>query len=192
MTDVAEQADTLQFAQEVVSSARARTSNRGESSGFLEPDRLHALATILLRRLKEKAAEVGLFAAAGDQLRRVVYWIETTGSAETTAELKSYLSEILVAEAGNAGHFLRAFTGRSQGGSGIIGFSDYTRATYTAMADLLDPALVYAQLRELHGPELDDAVWEQDWGSAVDIDNRLARQFSAIHRNPALPDDAEA
>lgn len=192
MTDVAEQADTLHFVQEVISSARARTSNRGEAYGFLEPDRLHALAAILLRRLKEKAAEVGLFAAAGDQLGRVVYSIETTGNANTTAELRSYLAETLIAAPINAGQFLRAFTGRSQGGSGIIGFSDFTRATYSAMADLLDPNLVYAQLREVHGPELDDAVWEEDWEGTVDIDNRLARQFSALHRNPAMQDDAEA
>lgn len=159
---------------------------------FLEPDRLHALAAILLRRLKEKAAEVGLFAAAGDQLGRVVYSIETTGNANTTAELRSYLAETLIAAPINAGQFLRAFTGRSQGGSGIIGFSDFTRATCSAMADLLDPNLVYAQLREVHGPELDDAVWEEDWEGTVDIDNRLARQFSALHRNPAMQDDAEA
>lgn len=135
---------------------------------------------------------MGLFVAAGDQLGRVIYCIEMIGSANTTAELRSYLAETLIAAPENAGQFLRAFTGRSQGGSGIIGFGDFTRATYTAMGDLLDPDLVYAQLRELHGPELDDAAWEQDWEGTVDIDNRLARQFSALHRNLALPDDAEA
>ena len=192
IADVAEQADSLHFVQEVISSARARTSNQGEPYGFLEPDRLHAPTGILMKRLKEEAANVGLFAAAGDQLGRVVYCIEMTGSAKTTADLRNYLVETLLAAPGNAGEFLRAFTGRSQGGSGVIGFSDFTRATYAAMADLLDPNLVYAQLREVHGPGLDDAVWEEDWAGTADVDNRLAHQFAALHQNPELPEEAEA
>lgn len=191
MADIAEQADTLHFVQEVINSAAARVSERGEAYGFLEPDRLHPLAEILLRRLKEGAGEVGLFAAAEDHLGRVIYCIEATGSANTVVELRRFLTETLTELPGNAGQFLRAFTGRSQGDSGIIGYSDFTRNTYTAVAELLDPNLIFSQLRQVHGPDLEHAVWEQDWEGTADIDNRIARQFAAIHRNPNARDVAD-
>jgi hypothetical protein len=192
MAEVAERADTLHFVQEVISSARARVSNRGEAYGFLEPERVRPVAAILLRRLREGAAQGNLFDAAGDRLGRVAYCIETAGSDETVGELREYLQEVLVAAPDNAGRFLRAFTGRSQGDSGVIGFSDFSRSTYAAMAALLDPNLVYASLRQVYGEELDNAVWEQDWDGTVNVDRRLADQFSALHRNPeARPEDED-
>ncbi|MDO1557935.1 P-loop NTPase fold protein [Brevundimonas sp. 2R-24] len=184
LAEVAERTDSLFFLQELIRTSRMRTSDDGEQRGFLEPERVHPLAAILFRRLKEMAADSNPFDATEDRLARVAYCIETSASAETIDDLKRYLREVLEADTGNALRLLKAFTGRSQGASGEIGYSDFSRNSYDGLITLIDPDLIYAKLRDIYGDELDSATWGRDWSGTQDTDRRLANQFSAIRRAP--------
>lgn len=185
LAEVAEQADTLHFVQELVRTARARTTDNGEARGFLDAEQIHPLAATMLRRLKAGTEAADVFSAAGDRLSRVVYGIEATCSDEIKDELRSFLADVLAADAGNAVLFLKAFAGRSQGGNGVIGVSDFSRNAYNGIADLFDLDALYARLRETYGAELDNVAWENDWNGAGNVDRRVANQFSFLHRNQA-------
>lgn len=66
--------------------------------------------------------------------------------------------------------------------SGVPSVADFDGGRYASLAELVDPAALYAQLRAIYGSELDAAVYERrDEG---DVERRLAHQFSALHNAP--------
>lgn len=191
LADLAQQTDSLSFIREVIRSSHARKDDRGVDRGFLSKERIQPLAATLFERMKKAAATSNLFDATEDRLARIVYCVEANATDVVQDELKAYLAQILSAGPLNAVRFLKSFAGRSQGSSGVIGVSDFSRNAYEGLAALLSPDDVYAQLKSIYGDDLDTAVWQEDWTGTMDVGRRVADQFSYLHRNPAHTGDAE-
>ncbi|MEJ7925765.1 P-loop NTPase fold protein [Sphingobium sp. AN641] len=184
LAEAAEQADTLNFISQLIRFSVQRKGARSDS-GFVPVDRIQPVIDILLRRVLEGAAESNVFDAIGNRFGMTAFSIELYGSPEARTRFKDYLMSVLLEEPANALRFLKAVAGRSQGGSGVVTVSDFSPEAYKSLGDLVDVDTVYAQLRTIYGEHLDTAEWQDEWRGAQDVDQRIAEQFSYLHRKPA-------
>jgi hypothetical protein len=77
-------------------------------------------------------------------------------------------------------HFLDTYVGEAWGmESGLPRRSDFTRDAYNNIARLLDPAVLFGNLRARYGAELDAAQYFQ--GSDIPTTRRIARQFAHVY-----------
>jgi KAP family P-loop domain len=191
LASAAKDTDSLAFIGQLMRWSRERGSE-GRNRGFLTTERMYPLATILADRFFAAADESNIIDCAGEHFGELAYTIARNGNDQTKGLLLTRLSKFLEDDARNALLLLKALGGRSQGSDGVVRISDFTVSTYESVSSLLDVDRLYAQLRAIYGPDLDAAVWEENWGDAADEDRRIANQFSAVHRRPVPdPDDAE-
>lgn len=181
----AEHSDSLPFISELLRWSRARTT-KGEDRGFLTPERLQPIATILAQRFFAAADEGNLIECAGDRFGELAFAVVRDGDDATKQTLLDRLSSFLEADPKNAITLLKGLGGRSQGEDGVIRPTEFTAENYQSLSKLLDPNRVYAQLRAIYGAQLDAATWEGNWGNDYDVDHRIANQFSVVHRRSAL------
>jgi hypothetical protein len=183
-----ERTDSLLFAAHVIGESQAeKRVSRGRPP--LPPERINPLSSILFRRVKDAAAVSNLFDATGERLGRILFTIYHFGSQETIDELKEYLQTELAADPTYGVRFIKALSGRSQGGDGIIRVSDVTRETYNAIGELLQPDRIYEALLSQFGKEIAHSEWQEADDRADDSDRRIADQFAYLHLHPSLPAD---
>jgi len=180
LVDVVQETDSLSFIVHLVYWSRARTTE-GQEHGFLTPERIYPLITILVNRLLEAANETNVVTAAGDDFGPIVYAVIDYGDETTKQLIRRNLAVFLDADPQNALALLKGLAGRSQRGDAIVRVADLAMDRYESIGKLLDVNRVFQQLRAIYGAELDQAKWEEDWDNSRELNRRIAEQFSAIH-----------
>ena len=170
----------IPFVIEVLRFAGARRDEEGQPRGFIEADRQQRLLGLVAEAVVGLAAP---FETLGDRFSQVMFAVTRGGGATAETVVKQRLAALLAHDPANASRFLRAVTVVAWGmESGIPSVSDFDQGAYNSLASLLDPGALDARLSEIHGQALDADAYERD--PDIDVDLRLARQFSWLHRHP--------
>lgn len=153
------------------------SSDRDEQYRILPDEANEVIYRLFADSIYNANAVKPLFEQAGRGAPHLYwYWEKGRGQAEIEASLRALFD----AEPARVDDFLEAYGGEGwEVDSGLPVRSDLRRETYDAIALLISPAYITANLRSRYGAELDDPQYYQD-GSPARI---TAHQFVFIHQS---------
>ena len=176
--EVIRTAEPLPFSWECFSWIH-HNDDRPEDKRILSDEAEARIAPILAQRIAESASAGPLYATFGRDARRL-YWF--WGKYGDAAAVRVHLSERFAAHPEEVDAFIDPFVGVGREiETGVHLRMDFDRGSYASIAELIDPAIIFANLRQRYGAELDTAAFYQ--GREVPIPTRFARQFAFVHRS---------
>ncbi|MFI8730411.1 P-loop NTPase fold protein [Stutzerimonas kunmingensis] len=152
------------------------SSDRDEQYRVLSSEANDVIYRLFANRICEANAAKPIFEqAGGDAPQLYWYWQKGRGQEEIEASLRALFD----AEPTRVDDFLETYSGEGwEVESGLPVRSDLRRETYDALALLISPTYIAANLRSRYGVELDDPQYYQD-GTPARI---TAHQFVFIHQ----------
>lgn len=170
-------ADPLPFAYECFKWIR-HSKGAAEDQRTL-PEAVEAEAGRRLATRIKDAATKGPLYRQFSEAAPALYWVwKAYGEAP---DLEEHLRASLNISPNEVEQFMDGFVGYSWGmESGLSSRSDLDRSTYDAIAAAIDPAIVFAKLRERFGSDLETSEYDQS--DDLPFSLRIARQFSFVHR----------
>jgi hypothetical protein len=175
---VIQQAEPLVFGFECIK-WMSHSVDRPEADRIVSAECEARIKAMLSDRIQERALQEPLYLTFG-QGTHALYWSWNAHVGGTA--VGDHLRVRFEQHPNEVDAFLDTFVGESWGlESGLPRRSDFMRESYDAIAQWLDPELIFANLRVRYGAEVDTADYH--YGDDVQIARRIALQFAFIHRN---------
>lgn len=150
---------------------RSRVEDRFNRWAFAQ-----RIASTLATRTDPGSLVIGLFGAWGEAPRLYWLWNKCGDGSAVQTHLRSRF-EAIPAEVDN---FLETFVGYAWGmESGLPHRADFDRGSYDAVAKLIEPDFIVANLKRRYGVELDTPQFHH--GNETSLPRRIAHQFTYIH-----------
>jgi hypothetical protein len=153
--------------------------DRPEDRRIISDDAEARIAPILAQRIAESANAGPLYETFGRDAPRLYWFWAKYGDADA---IRAHLSDRFATHPDEVDDFIDPFVGEGQGiETGVRSRMDFDRGSYGSIAELIDPAIIFTNLRQRYGAELDQAQFYQERN--VPIPTRFARQFAFVHRS---------
>ena len=131
----------------------------------------------MAERIRAQAAKSPLYQTFGrDAPRLYWFWNKQDGGEAVGTQLRTRFE----ANPNEVDSFLDTFVGEAWGmESGLPRRADFRREAYDAVARLINPDFIVANLKQRYGAELDTPTFYHD--SETRLARRIADQFTYIH-----------
>ena len=171
-------AEPISFSWECFSWIR-HNEDRPEDRRVISDEAEARIAPILAQRIAESAKAGPLYATFGRDAPRLYWFWAKYGDADA---VRAHLSDRFAMHPEEVDVFIDPFVGEGREiETGVHLRTDFDRGSYASVAQVIDPAIIFANLRQRYGTELDNAQFYQ--GRDVPIPTRFARQFAFVHRS---------
>jgi len=185
---IIKEAEPLAFAFECLRWLRKDTESP-EEKRVIAPEIEEELGDMLGERVRSEASKGPLYRSHGTDGPRLL-WI--WNKYAQPGEVEAYLRKRFETDPAEIDDFLAVYVGKAWGmESGLSHIADFNRNNYDAVATLVPPEFILAELKERYGPDLDAPEYYHS--DEVPLARRIAHQFTSIYEGiKDLEDKAKA